>query len=104
MQFDLLMMSVWMGLVCRYYSHVKNCKACRGALKNFRGLEIGLQALAIALVGVVATSAALPIQRLRPLSVPLVAGAVLSTLLSRLVAHFIHKTFYFHDYNHAAVK
>lgn len=90
--------------VCRYYTHVKHCKSCSGALANFRAIEVGLQAIAIALVGLVATAAVIPISSVGPLSVPLVAAAVLSTLLSRWVAHFIYRTFYFHDYNHAEIK
>lgn len=88
----------------RYHQHVTKCKGCRTALKKFKALEVGLQVLAVALVGVVAASAAAPIPRLQPFSVALVCGAVLSTILARWLSHFIYKTFYFHDYNHAAVK
>ncbi|KAG0583455.1 hypothetical protein KC19_3G137300 [Ceratodon purpureus] len=88
----------------RYQQHVKICKGCRTALGNFKALEFGLHVLAVALVGVVAASGAAPLPKLQPFSVPLVCGAVLSTVLARWLSHFIYKTFYFHDYNHAAVK
>ena len=91
-------------MVCRYYSHVVKCKSCSSALRNFRALEVGLHVLAIALVGLVAASTLLQNRPLANIAVPLVIGAVLSTILSRWLANFIYKTFYFHDYNHAAVK
>ncbi|KAG0614122.1 hypothetical protein M758_6G152500 [Ceratodon purpureus] len=87
----------------RYYTHVVRCKSCSSACKNFKALEVTLQVLAIALVGLVAASAVLPIPAVTKLAVPMVIGAVLSTILSRWLANFIYKTFYFHDYNHAVV-
>jgi len=88
----------------RYSQHVVQCKSCRNASKNMKALEVGLQVLAIALVGLVAASAILPIRPVQSLAVPLVIVAVLSTILSKWLANFIHKTFHFHDYNHAVVK
>jgi len=93
-----------MALVHRYYQHVVLCKSCTNALRNFKALEVGLQVLAIALVGLVAASALVPIRPVASRAVPLVIGAVLSAILSRWLADFIYKTFYFHDYNHVVVK
>jgi len=93
-----------MAMVHRYYQHVVNCKSCAKALRNFKALEVGLQVLAIALVGLVAASALVPIRPVASLAVPLVIGAVLATILSLWLTNFIYRTFYFHDYNHAAVK
>ncbi|KAL5708537.1 hypothetical protein ACHQM5_019324 [Ranunculus cassubicifolius] len=87
-------------LMDRYWSHVVNCSSCSKAVNRLKLFEVVLQVMSIASVGVVAI-------RQSAMSVTVktswVALAVLCYAASKWLSHFIYKTFYFHDYNHALV-
>ncbi|KAL5708535.1 hypothetical protein ACHQM5_019323 [Ranunculus cassubicifolius] len=87
-------------LMDRYWSHVVNCSSCSKAVDRLKIFEVVLQVMSIALVGVVAI-------RQSALSVAVktswVALAVFCFAVSKWLSHFIYKTFYFYDYNHALV-
>lgn len=83
----------------RYWSHVVNCSSCRVAYKGLNAVEVVLQVIAFATIGIVAavkqeilSSAARNI---------LVVIAVLCFVGSRWLSHFVYKNFHYHDYNHA---
>nr|CAD1840390.1 unnamed protein product [Ananas comosus var. bracteatus] len=86
-------------LMDRYWSHVVQCSSCRGALKVLKALEFSLQVLSLALIGIVAAARHSLTSATTRNSV--VSAAVLCFVASRWLSHFIYKTFYFHDYNHA---
>lgn len=86
-------------LLDRYWSHVVNCSSCRVAYKGLNAVEVVLQVIAFATIGIVAavkqeilSSAARNI---------LVVIAVLCFVGSRWLSHFVYKNFHYHDYNHA---
>ncbi|XP_023531366.1 protochlorophyllide-dependent translocon component 52, chloroplastic [Cucurbita pepo subsp. pepo] len=86
-------------LMDRYWSHVVNCSSCNGAYKGLNTLEVVLQVISIALLGVfAATNQSLVSGTAR---IVMVAMAVLCFAASKWLSHFIYKNFHFHDYNHA---
>lgn len=91
-------------LMDRYWSHVKKCRHCKAALQFFEGAEVFLQAVSVGIAAVLGAAALKPIQQLRSCTIPLVCVAVISSLASRWLSHFVRKTYHFHDYNHALVK
>lgn len=86
-------------LMDRYWSHVVNCKSCNSAYKSLNVVEVMLQVLSVASIGIVATMKQGMVSATTRNS--MVVLAVLSFVLSRLLAHFIYKNFRYHDYNHA---
>ncbi|XP_020091815.1 protochlorophyllide-dependent translocon component 52, chloroplastic-like isoform X1 [Ananas comosus] len=86
-------------LMDRYWSHVVQCSSCRGGLKFLKALEFSLQVLSLALIGTVAAARHSLTSATARNSI--VFAAVLCFAASRWLSHFIYKTFYFHDYNHA---
>ncbi|KAI0504846.1 hypothetical protein KFK09_015810 [Dendrobium nobile] len=88
-------------LMDRYWTHVVHCRSCSLALKGLRILEISLPIVSVALIGLLAAAK----QTMMSVSTrtALVSMAVLCFAASRWLSHFIYKTFYFHDYNHAFV-
>eukprot|EP01018_Ginkgo_biloba_P018176 Gb_36694 [translate_table: standard] len=94
-------------LMDRYWSHVVKCHSCKGALKVFRALEIVMQLASIscvAILGVVATARQATSSSIHLWTTPLVCTTIICCLVSRWLSHFIYKTYYFHDYNHALIK
>ncbi|TYK09954.1 Ty3/gypsy retrotransposon protein [Cucumis melo var. makuwa] len=86
-------------LMERYWSHVVNCSSCKVAYKGLNALEVVLQVISIASLGIfAATKQSLVSGAARVL---MVAMAILSFASSRWLSHFIYKNFHFHDYNHA---
>ncbi|KAF8403963.1 hypothetical protein HHK36_012071 [Tetracentron sinense] len=86
-------------LMDRYWSHVVNCSSCSVALKGLKVLEVALQVISIASIGIVAATKQGVMSMAARTTV--VAMAVLCLAVSKWLSHFIYKTFYFHDYNHA---
>ncbi|KAK9105491.1 hypothetical protein Scep_022335 [Stephania cephalantha] len=86
-------------LMDRYWSHVVHCSSCRTAMKGLRALEVALQVISLASIGVVAAVKQNVISAAARTAV--VSMAVLCFAASRWLSHFIYKNFYFHDYNHA---
>ncbi|KAF8403964.1 hypothetical protein HHK36_012072 [Tetracentron sinense] len=86
-------------LMDRYWSHVVNCSSCSVALKGLKVLEVALQVISIASIGIVAATKQGVMSMAARTTV--VAMAVLCFAVSKWLSHFIYKTFYFHDYNHA---
>ncbi|XP_027191946.1 protochlorophyllide-dependent translocon component 52, chloroplastic [Cicer arietinum] len=86
-------------LMDRYWTHVVNCKSCSFAYKSLNVVEVMLQIISVASIGIVAT------MKQGMMSVAtrnsMIVLAVLSFGLSRWLARFIYKNFHFHDYNHA---
>lgn len=91
-------------LMDRYQGHVKICRHCMAALKFFEGAEMFLQILSISSAAVLGAAALKPLPQLRRWSIPLAGSAVISTLASRWLSHFVKKTYHYHDYNHALVR
>lgn len=94
-------------LMDRYWSHVVKCRSCKRALNVFRALEIVTEVISIAsvgIIGVIATTKRASSSSLYVWTTPLVCSALICCLASRWLSHFIYKTYYFHDYNHALVK
>ena len=83
----------------RYWSHVVNCKSCNLAYKSLNVVEVALQIISVASIGIVAAMKEGMLSAVARNS--LVVTAVLSFALSRWLAHFIYKTFRYHDYDHA---
>ncbi|KAK6925786.1 Rieske [2Fe-2S] iron-sulfur domain [Dillenia turbinata] len=86
-------------LMDRYWSHVVNCRSCSAALKGFNVLEVVLQVISVALIGLVAAARHGLISAAGRTA--LVGMAVLSFAASRWLSHFIYKNFYYHDYDHS---
>ncbi|XP_038972136.1 protochlorophyllide-dependent translocon component 52, chloroplastic-like isoform X2 [Phoenix dactylifera] len=86
-------------LMDRYWSHVVQCSSCRVALKGLRTLEVFLQVISIASIGIVAAAKQGLMSTITRTAV--VSAAVLCFLASRWLSHLIYKNFYFHDYSHA---
>lgn len=86
-------------IVFRYWSHTVNCSSCSLAYRGLNILEILLQVISIASIGIVAAG------RQGIMSVAtrnsLVCMAVLCFVASKWLSHFIYKTFRYHDYDHA---
>ncbi|KAL7227066.1 hypothetical protein ACSBR1_022018 [Camellia fascicularis] len=85
-------------LLDRYWSHVVNCRSCNVAYKGLNVLEVVLQVMSIASIGIVAAKQNMPSAAARN---ALISFAVLSFVASRWLAHFAYKNFRYHDYNHA---
>jgi len=83
----------------RYWSHTVNCKSCNLAYKSLNVVEVMLQIISVASIGIVATTKQGVVSATTRNS--MVVLAVLSFALSRWLAHFIYKNFRYHDYNHA---
>lgn len=87
-------------LLDRYWSHVENCSSCKVAYKGLNVLEVVLQVLSFASLGIVAaTKQSLMMPAATRTTILLVS--ILCFALSRWLSHFIYKTFKFHDYSHA---
>ncbi|CAN1179848.1 Protochlorophyllide-dependent translocon component 52, chloroplastic [Linum perenne] len=87
-------------LMDRYWSHVVNCRSCNAAYKALKAVEIALQIIAVASIAIVAAAKKSVATRS---SILAVTAAVICFGASRWLAHFVYKTFHFHDYNHALV-
>ncbi|KAJ8760113.1 hypothetical protein K2173_010969 [Erythroxylum novogranatense] len=85
----------------KYWSHVVNCSSCSKAYKALSALEIVLPLISVGLIGTVAASK--QIMSSAPTRPALVLMAVLCFTASRWLAHFIHTSFHFHNYNHSLV-
>ncbi|CAL5437744.1 unnamed protein product [Camellia sinensis] len=79
-------------------SHVVNCRSCNVAYKGLNVLEVVLQVMSIASIGIVAAKQNMLSAAARN---TLISFAVLSFVASRWLAHFVYKNFRYHDYNHA---
>ncbi|XP_020578686.1 protochlorophyllide-dependent translocon component 52, chloroplastic-like isoform X2 [Phalaenopsis equestris] len=88
-------------LMDRYWTHVVQCSSCSVALKLLKVLETSLPMVTLILIGVVAASNQNMISA--AVRTALVSIAVICFAASKWLSHFIYKTFYFHDYNHAFV-
>ncbi|KAF5206772.1 Protochlorophyllide-dependent translocon component 52 protein [Thalictrum thalictroides] len=86
-------------LMDRYRSHVLNCSSCRVAVKGLKALEVALQVISIASIGIIA-SIKQGVMSMAAKTV-VVSMAVLGFAASKWLSNFIYKNFYFHDYNHA---
>ncbi|XP_061356102.1 protochlorophyllide-dependent translocon component 52, chloroplastic [Gastrolobium bilobum] len=86
-------------LMDRYWSHVVNCRSCNFAYKSLNVVEVMLQIISVASIGIVATMKQGMMSATTRNS--MVVLAILSFALSRWLAHFIYKNFRYHDYNHA---
>nr|GMD17997.1 protochlorophyllide-dependent translocon component 52, chloroplastic [Ipomoea batatas]GMD19383.1 protochlorophyllide-dependent translocon component 52, chloroplastic [Ipomoea batatas] len=86
-------------LMDRYWSHTVKCSSCNAAYKSLSVLEVALQVISIASIGIVAAAK----QGLMSVATrnTLIAMAMLCFLASRWLSHFTYKTFRFHDYDHA---
>lgn len=83
----------------RYWSHVVQCTSCSGALKTLKAIEVSLQVVSVAIIGFFAVAKQSLVSNIAKTTV--ISVVVLCFATSRWLSHFIHKTFYFHDYNHA---
>lgn len=83
----------------RYWSHTVKCSSCSTAYKSLNVLELALQVISIASIGIIAASK----QGLMSVAKrnTLIAMAMLCFLASRWLSNFTYKTFRFHDYDHA---
>ncbi|GAA0172320.1 oxygenase [Lithospermum erythrorhizon] len=84
-------------LLDRYWSHTVNCKSCSSAYKGFTILEFILQVSSICLIGVAAASNQSMVKS------SAILMAILCFVASKWLSGFIHKTFRYHDYDHAFV-
>ncbi|KAK2438198.1 hypothetical protein P8452_33941 [Trifolium repens] len=82
----------------RYWSHVVNCKSCNLAYKSLNVVEVVLQIISVAAIGVVAAMKQGAVSAVTRNSI--VVLALVSFALSRFLAHFIYKNLRYHDYNH----
>ncbi|KGN66705.2 protochlorophyllide-dependent translocon component 52, chloroplastic [Cucumis sativus] len=86
-------------LMDRYWSHVVNCSSCKVAYKGLNALEVVLQVISIASLGIfAATKQSFVSGAARVL---MLVMAIFCFASSRWLSHFIYKNFHFHDYNHA---
>lgn len=86
-------------LLDRYWSHVVNCSSCSVAYKALNALEVVLQVIAFASIGIIAAVKQEILSSAARNTV--VAVAVLCFVGSRWLSHFVYKNFHYHDYNHA---
>ncbi|XP_076883887.1 protochlorophyllide-dependent translocon component 52, chloroplastic-like [Bidens hawaiensis] len=86
-------------LMDRYWSHVVNCSSCNAAYKGLNTLEVSLQVLSVASVAILAATkqGMISVAMRNTLAV----AAILCFVGSRWLAHYVYKTFRYHDYNHA---
>ncbi|KAL3529771.1 hypothetical protein ACH5RR_009093 [Cinchona calisaya] len=86
-------------LMDRYWSHTVSCSSCNLAYKGLNALEVALQVISIASIGIVAAL------KQGTLSMTarntLVSVAILCFVASKWLSRFIYKNFHFHDYDHA---
>uniref|UniRef100_A0A0A0LWW6 Pheophorbide a oxygenase domain-containing protein n=1 Tax=Cucumis sativus TaxID=3659 RepID=A0A0A0LWW6_CUCSA len=86
-------------LMDRYWSHVVNCSSCKVAYKGLNALEVVLQVISIASLGIfAATKQSFVSGAARVL---MLVMAIFCFASSMWLSHFIYKNFHFHDYNHA---
>ncbi|KAL4308455.1 hypothetical protein GQ457_01G048660 [Hibiscus cannabinus] len=88
-------------LMDRYWTHVVNCKSCKTAYKGLNALEVILQIVSVISIGIVAATKQNMMSTVARTAI--VSMAVICFAASRWLAHFIHKIFHYHDYNHAVV-
>ncbi|CAI0557924.1 unnamed protein product [Linum tenue] len=88
-------------LLDRYWTHTVNCQSCSKAHKSLNALETILQVVAVGLVCVVAATMQGAMSTAARTGLAILATACFAA--SRLLAHFVHKNFRYHDYNHAFV-
>ncbi|KAK8494468.1 hypothetical protein V6N13_016484 [Hibiscus sabdariffa] len=88
-------------LMDRYWTHVVNCKSCKTAYKGLNALEVILQIVSVVSIGIVAATKQNMMSTVARTAI--VSMAVICFAASRWLAHFIHKIFHYHDYNHAVV-
>ncbi|KAK8504813.1 hypothetical protein V6N13_056125 [Hibiscus sabdariffa] len=88
-------------LMDRYWTHVVNCKSCRTAYKGLNALEVLLQIVSVISIGIVAAMKQNMMSMVARTAI--VSTAIVCFAASRWLAHFIYKTFHYHDYNHAVV-
>ena len=83
----------------RYWTHTVSCSSCSAAYKRLNALEIALQVISIALIAAVAAA------KQGAISIAVryyvASMAVLCFVASKLLSHFIYKTFRYHDYDHS---
>ncbi|KAE8697062.1 Protochlorophyllide-dependent translocon component 52 [Hibiscus syriacus] len=88
-------------LMDRYWTHVVNCKSCRTAYKGLNALEVMLQIMSVVSIGIIAATKQNMMSMVARTAI--VSTAIICFAASRWLAHFIYKTFHYHDYNHAVV-
>ncbi|KAE8673634.1 Protochlorophyllide-dependent translocon component 52 [Hibiscus syriacus] len=88
-------------LMDRYWTHVVNCKSCKTAYKGLNALEVLLQIVSVISIGIVAAMKQNMMSMVARTAI--VSTAIVCFAASRWLAHFIYKTFHYHDYNHAVV-
>ena len=76
------------------------CTSCSAALKAMKALEVALQIASVAIVGILAVAKGTLVLSTVQRAV-VVSTAVLCFAVSRWLANFIQKNFYFQDYIHA---
>ncbi|RAL39943.1 hypothetical protein DM860_008083 [Cuscuta australis] len=86
-------------LMDRYWSHTVKCSSCNLAYKSLNALEVALQVISIAFIGIAAASKQGLMSAVARNS--LIATSVLCFLASKWLSNFIYKIFCFHDYDHA---
>ncbi|KAL2470023.1 Protochlorophyllide-dependent translocon component 52 [Abeliophyllum distichum] len=88
-------------LLDRYWSHTVNCSSCSLAYKRLNALEIALQVISIASIGIVAAGKQGIMSAIARNT--LVSMAVLCFVASKWLSHFNYKTFRYHDYDHGLI-
>ncbi|XP_077226978.1 protochlorophyllide-dependent translocon component 52, chloroplastic-like [Tasmannia lanceolata] len=83
-------------LMDRYWSHVVNCSSCRVAEKGLKAVEVSMQVMSIASIGIVAAMKQNVTSSLARSVV--ISMAVVCFMASKWLSHFIYKNFHFHDY------
>ncbi|XP_060184865.1 flavonoid 8-hydroxylase 2, chloroplastic-like [Lycium barbarum] len=86
-------------LLDRYWTHTVQCTSCSKAYKSLNALEIILQTISVASIGIAAAA------KESVISIGaryfLVFFALLCFVGSRWLSKFIYKSFHYHDYDHA---
>ncbi|CAN4089817.1 unnamed protein product [Withania somnifera] len=86
-------------LLDRYRTHTMQCSSCSKAYKGLNALEILLQGISVASIGIAAATKESVLSIVARYS--LVFSALLCFMASRWLSKFIYKSFHFHDYDHA---
>uniref|UniRef100_M0ZTD5 Pheophorbide A oxygenase n=1 Tax=Solanum tuberosum TaxID=4113 RepID=M0ZTD5_SOLTU len=86
-------------LLDRYWTHTINCSSCSRAYKSLNVLEIIMQIISVASIGIAAAAKESVMSIAARYS--LVFLALLCFMASRWLSKFIYKSFHFHDYDHA---
>ncbi|KAL1544633.1 Flavonoid 8-hydroxylase 1, chloroplastic [Salvia divinorum] len=83
----------------RYWTHTVSCSSCSIAYKRLNMLKTALQVISVASVAAVAAAK----QGAISIAVRyyMASMAMLCFVASKWLSHFIHKTFIYHDYDHA---